>query len=223
MSKTTTKPDVQIQREVLSELRWDPRVEDTDVGVEVDDGIVTLTGTVRTYGARRAAQEASHRVRGVLDVVNDIEVRPFGSRTDTDIAADVRHALERDVFVPADRIRTTVSHGLVTLEGEVDLYRQRADAEHAIHHIPGVVGVVDELNVRKRAVSAGEIHQAIEEALERQAEREADRIRVEVADGRVTLTGRVRSFREKRAILGTAGHAPGVTSVVDHIKVAPYS
>jgi osmotically-inducible protein OsmY len=217
------KTDTRIQGDVLHELRWDTRVEETDVGVEVDYGIVTLTGTVRTYGARLAAQEAAHRVRGVLDVVNDIEVRPLGSRTDTDIAADVRHALEHDVFVPADRILTTVSHGLVTLEGEVDLYRERADAEYAVHRVRGVVGVVDKLTVRKHPVSPGEIHQAIEAALQRQAQREADRIDVEVDDGRVTLTGRVRSFREKRAILGTAGHAPGVRFLVDHIKVAPYS
>jgi osmotically-inducible protein OsmY len=223
MIQTGTKSNIRIQRDVLSELRWDTRVEETDVGVEVDDGIVTLTGSVRTYGARLAAQEAAHRVRGVLDVVNDIEVRPLGSRTDTDIAADVRHALEHDVFVPADHIRTTVSHGLVTLEGEVDLHRERADAQYAVHHIHGVVGIIDKLTVRKHPVSAGDIHQAIEEALERQTEREANRIQIKVDDGRVTLTGPVRSFREKRAILGTAGHAPGVTSLVDHIKVAPYS
>jgi osmotically-inducible protein OsmY len=223
MARTTAKPDVQVQREVIDELTWDTRVEETDVGVEVDDGIVTLTGTVRTFGARLAAQEAAHHVRGVLDVVNDIQVRPFGFRTDTDIAADVRNALEHNALVPADQIRTTVSHGLVTLEGEVNFYRERVDAQHAIRHIPDVVGIVDKLTVRQRGVSAGEIREAIESALERQAEREAERIHIDVDDGRVTLSGRVRSFREKRAILGTAGHAPGVTTLVDHLKVKPFA
>src|SRR5581483_10908197 len=206
----------------LKELRWDSRVDETDVGVEVDDAIVTLTGTVRTYAARLAAQEAAHRVKGVLDVVNDIEVKPIGSRTDTDIAADVRLALERDVFVPSERIRTTVSHGLVTLEGEVDMYRELADAEAAIRNIDGVIGILNKLTIRKRAVSPGEIRQAIESALERQAEREAERIEVIVHDGDVTLEGQVRSWREKRAILGTVGHAPGVRSVIDHLEIAPY-
>ena len=223
MNTVATKSDTQIQRDVLHELQWDTRVDETDVGVEVDQGIVSLTGTVHTYGARMAAQDAAHRVKGVLDVVNDVEVRPFGSRTDADIAADIRHALEHDVFVPADRIRTTVSHGILTLEGEVDLYRERTDAEHAVHHIHGVVGIVNRLTIQKRAVSPGEIREAIEEALERQAAREAEQIDVTVDAGQVTLKGRVRSFREKRAILGTASHAPGVTSVVDHLKIAPYS
>ncbi len=223
MTYATTKSDSEIQLDVLKELKWYSRVEETDVGVEVDDGIVTLTGTVSTYGARISAQDAAHHVKGVLDVVNDIEVRPSGRQTDTEIAVDVRYALEHHVFIPSERIRTTVSHGLVTLEGEVDLFRDRADAEYAVRHVKGVIGIVDKLTVIKRGVSAGEIRQEIEGALERQAEREADRVQVHVDDGQVTLKGTVRSWREKRAILGTASHAPGVTSVVDRLEIAPYS
>ena len=116
-----TKTDSQIQQDVLRELKWDTRVEETDVGVEVDRAVVTLTGTVSSYAKRMAAQEAAHRVAGVLDVVNDIQVHLPGSlaRTDTEIAQAVRHALEWDVVVPDTQIRSTVSDGWVTLEGDV--------------------------------------------------------------------------------------------------------
>ena len=128
------KSDAQIQQEVLRELKWDTRVEETDVGVEVDHGIVTLTGTVSNYAKRLAAQEAAHRVRGVLDVANDVEVRIPGSlaRTDTEIAHTVCRTLEWWVQVPDERIQSTVMDGWVTLEGIVDFYYQREEAERAV-------------------------------------------------------------------------------------------
>ena len=122
MTQRPFRNDEEIQKSVLDELKWDGRVLATDVGVEVDKGVVTLTGTVESYAKRVAAQEASHRVRGVLDVANDIQIRVPEStgRTDTEIAQAVRQALEWNVFVPQERIHSTVSEGLVTLTGTVD-------------------------------------------------------------------------------------------------------
>lgn len=120
------KTDAEVQQDVIRELKWDSRVEETDVGVEVDTGIITLTGTVSSWGKKIAAAEAAHRVRGVLDVANDIVVRVpgIGGRTDTEIAQAVRNALEWDVFVPDTRIQSTVSAGVVTLKGDVDSWIQ---------------------------------------------------------------------------------------------------
>jgi BON domain len=103
-AKRQTKSDSQIQQEVLRELKWDTRVEETEVGVTVERGIVTLTGTLAGYGKKLAAQEAAHRVFGVLDVANDIQVRVPGNmaRTDAEIAQAVRNALEWDVWVTED-------------------------------------------------------------------------------------------------------------------------
>jgi BON domain len=52
----------------LARAHVGPHVGPTDVGLEVDDGVVTLTGTVSSWAKRHAAQEAAHRVAGVLDV-----------------------------------------------------------------------------------------------------------------------------------------------------------
>jgi osmotically-inducible protein OsmY len=109
----------------------------------VSEGIVTLTGTVRSSTERLAAQEAAHRVRDVRDMVTDIvvEPQPADSRRDTEIAQAVRHALDWDARVPHRRILTTVSDGVVTLEGDVDYWSQYEDAERCLRDLIGVRSV----------------------------------------------------------------------------------
>jgi osmotically-inducible protein OsmY len=220
----TTKSDRQIQQDVLRELRWDSRVDDTEVGVEVDKGIVTLTGTVDSYAKRLAAREAAHRVVGVLDVAEDIEVKSPGSleRNDTEIARAARVALEWDAFVPDQKIRSTVTDGFVTLEGEVSSLREKEDAEAAIRNLTGVQGVRNRLFVAAVKADPVKLRESIEEALERQAEREAEHIRVRVEDGTLVLEGKVRTWPEKQAILGAVSHAPGVRDVKDKLTVNPW-
>jgi osmotically-inducible protein OsmY len=218
------KTDSELQQAVLQELKWDTRVDETDVGVEVDAGIVTLTGTVDSWAKRLAAQEAAHLVAGVLDVANDIQVKLPGSlaRTDTEIAGAVRRALEWNVLVPEQRIRSTVSDGCVTLEGEVDYWTQREDADKAIRNLAGVRVVVNKIEVKPRPVPI-DVRKSIEDALERRAEREAKRIDIDVQDGRVILSGTVRSWTERDAVLGAAKGTVGVRSVDDRLRVAPYA
>lgn len=219
-SDNMTRTDAEIKQLVSDELKWDTRVKDTDVGVEVDNGVVTLTGTVSSYGERQAAQRAAHRVAGVLDVANDIQVKVPGSpgHTDTELAQFVRHALEWDVFVPEQRIATTVSDGWVTLEGEVVNWNQRDAAERAIRNLAGLVGVVNNLVVSSSAF-AGDIRSAIESALNRHAAREASHLNVEVHGGRVTLRGSVGSFAEKKAVLGAARGTKGVKNIIDQLRI----
>jgi osmotically-inducible protein OsmY len=218
---TATKTDAQIQQDVLRELKWDPRVDETEVGVQVRKGIVTLTGTVTSYAKRLAAAEAAHRVLHVLDVANDLQVRipGIGRKTDAEIAEAARRAMLWDVFVPDDRIRTTVSDGWITLEGEVNRWTQREDAERAIRNLAGVAGVVNRITVAVPRANTEEIRGAIEGALERQAEREGRRIEVNVRDGTVTLSGSVRSWGERNAVEQAAGYAQGVRKVESRLIV----
>jgi osmotically-inducible protein OsmY len=220
-----TKSDSQIKQDVLNELKWDTRVDETDIGVQVRDGVVTLVGSVPVYAKKLAARDAAHRVHGVLDVVDEMQVRVpgIGARSDTEIAHAVRLALEWDAFVPDERITSTVSMGIVTLEGPVDTWAQRADAERAVRGLSGVRGVINQLSVRTKQIDATRIKNDIEEALERQAEREARRISVTVREGTVTLTGRIRSWAERNAVDRVAGFAPGVQRVDDRLIVDPYS
>lgn len=218
------KTDNEIKQQVLRELKWDSRIGWSAIGVEVMEGVVTLTGVVFSYAKKLAAQEAAHRISGVLDVANDVEVRPEGVfvRSDADIARAVRHILEWDALVPDERIKSTVSDGWVTLEGDVDFWHQREDAERTVLRLEGVIGVTNEITVAPKIVDPKELREEIEYALERRADREAERLRIEVNDGAVDLFGRVHSWQEKRAVLGSISHAPGVSAVRDHLRVDPY-
>jgi len=218
------RTDENIRADVLEELKWDPRVQSNEIGVAVKDGIVTLTGWVDSYLKKIAAEEAAHRVPDVKAVANDIEVLLPSSaeRTDADLAAAVVNALKWDAVVPADKVDVTVSHGWVTLKGEVDYYFHKIDAERAVRHISGVKGVSNLLAV-KPGVSPSDLKQSIERALIRNAETDAKRITVEVQGSKVILRGTVRSYAEKQAAADTAWSAPGVTEVDNRIVVSATS
>src|SRR5688572_30137255 len=217
------KKDTDIKQDVIKELKWDTRVDETEIGVSVSAGVVTLTGTVSSWGKKLVAGEAAHRVVGVLDVANDITVKLAGSyaRTDTDIARAVRSALEWDVFIPDDQIRSTVSQGWVTLEGEVSCYSHRSDAERAVRNLTGVRGVTNQILVASTTVDPQRIRDALEAALQRHATRDAKRIAIDINEGRVHLTGAVHSISEREAVLGAAKASPGVRAVVNHLRIEP--
>jgi osmotically-inducible protein OsmY len=223
MRQLIKKSDSQLQREVLEELKWDTRVKETDVGVEANAGVVTLTGTVDSWTARLAAQEAAHRVASVLDVANNIQVELPGSsvRTDTDIAKAVRAALEWDVLVPHVRIHTTVSNGIVTLEGTVDYWSQYDDAARSIRNLEGVREVKNLIIVEPQLprVSPQGVRSAIEQALERHAEHAAKHVQIAVANGRVILSGDVPSWAERSTIEGAVRGTPGVLEVESQLRI----
>ena len=209
------KSDTDLQQDVLRELKWDARIKETDVGVEVDDGVITLSGTVDSWGKRYAAARAAHRVRGVLDIANDIVVKTPGTpgRTDTDIATAVRNALIWDVFVPDTRIRSTVSNGVVTLEGDVDTWTQHDDAARAVRNLSGVREVVNLIEIKAARVDAAMLRKSIEGALERQAEIDAKRVWFEIKDGEVKVFGTVPTWAEREIVIGAAKGTPGVRTV----------
>jgi osmotically-inducible protein OsmY len=219
------RTDEMIQRDVIDELKWDAPVQPNEIGVAVKDGVVTLTGWVDSYTKKWTAEKAAHRVRGVVAVANDIEVRLPGSaqRTDADIAAEAKRALEWDAMVPADKIELTVSKGWVTLRGEVPWEFQRRDAERVVRRLKGVIGVSNSLVVKpKISPEPSTLKRKIEEALVRSAETEAHDIQVQVEGGTVTLKGKVRSSAERREAERAAWSAPGVLHVVSNIKVRPF-
>jgi len=160
-------------------------------------------------------------VRGVKAVVNDIEVRLPSSaeRTDEDLAKAALNALQWEAGVPADKLEVTVSHGWVTLKGEVEYGFQKRLAERTVERLSGVRGVTNLIVVKPR-LSSTDLKQNIEQALIRNAEMDAKRITVEVQGSKVILYGTVRSYAEKKAAEEAAWAAPGVSEVENHIVIS---
>ena len=214
------KSDTQIRDDVLAELRWDPAVNPTDVGVIVKDGNVTLTGHLSSFAQKYAADRAVQRVIGVRGVAVELDVRLPSShqRTDAEIAAAVERAIEWHTLIPTDKVHPKVEKGWVTLSGEAEWDYQRRAAEGAVRNLLGVTGVTNLITVKPR-VKADIVEGRIREALERQANREAKKIEVGVAGTAVTLRGKVHSLAERHAAQGAAWSAPGVTRVINDILV----
>lgn len=214
-----------LQENVLRELRFDPRVDASKIGVTAtEDGVISLVGTVNSYTEKLAAEEAAKRVFGVRAVANNIEVVIPGSlrRSDTDIAEAAVNALKARA-TPLDNIKVTVKNGWVTLEGEVDYYYQKQDAEKAISALAGVKGVTNNIRVRPltRPVKAEEVKKEIEQALLRSAQLDARSINVRVMDSKAVLEGTVRSWAEVDEAESAAWSVPGILEVENRLNVVP--
>ena len=213
--------DLEIQSDVIDELNWTRNVKANEIGVAVKEGVVTLTGTVESYLARQAAQDAALRIRGVHAVADEIEVHLHTSaeRTDSDLALAIVNAFKWDAVVPTDQLEVAVSHGYVTLKGQVDWYYQREAAGRVVQRLAGVKAVNNMIIVAAHPAPA-DIKQRIERALVRSAEVDADTITVSVEENIATLTGTVRSYAEKVAAGRSAWLAPGIARVDNQIKIA---
>jgi osmotically-inducible protein OsmY len=211
-----------LQRNVLDELDWDPTVNAAQIGVTVDDGVVTLAGVVNSYADKIAAERITKRVLGVQAIANDLHVKlPLDTRrSDTDIAKAALHALEWDVRIPKNRITVTVKDAWVTLEGEVQWNFEREEAARVVRPLKGVVGVTNSVTVKPR-VKAVDVKTKITEALKRNAEVDAQHVIVSVDGAKVILSGSVRSFAEREDAQHAAWAAQGVNQVENQIQVEP--
>lgn len=212
--------DSTIQQNIISELNWEPSVNPTHIGVAVDNGVATLSGHVATYAEKRAAQAAAARVKGVRAVAVEIDVRlPAAKKnSDDEIAARAAAILQWDDSLPADRIKVSVEHGVVTLTGTVSWQYQRQAAEHDVHKLSGVVAINNliavDAGIRPKAV-----HVQIEQSFERMAQLDAKGVAVAVDGRRVILTGTVHSSYERELAEHAAWSAPGVTEVDDRLTL----
>jgi osmotically-inducible protein OsmY len=215
-----TKSDSQLKKDVESELEWDASLNADQIGVLVKDGVVTLTGHLASFAEKYAAERAVQRVQGVKGLAVELDVRlgATAQRTDGEIASAAESALRWHALVPQDRIKVMVEKGWVTLSGEVDWEYQRNYAMKAVRPLTGVLGVTNSMSV-KPLVTPANIKNRIQGALERQADREAKNIEVVVSGHTVTLKGQVHSWAERTAAQGAAWSAPGITSVVNDLRV----
>lgn len=214
------KSDSEIERDVESELRWRPDIDERDIAVKVNDSVVCLTGFTRSFLDKQRAEEAVKRIAGVAGVANDIEVRlgDAAGLSDPQITRAAVDAVRSEVPGASENIKVLVHHGYVTLEGRVEWHYERSLAESAVHRLRGVMGVTNAIIVQP-TVKPTEIRQRIENAFRRSAQIDADHITVEARGGEVTLRGKVRNWAERQEAQETAWSAPGVSQVRNEIQV----
>jgi osmotically-inducible protein OsmY len=216
--------DEQLQRDVMDELRAEPTLDASQIGVTARDGVVTLVGRVNTLAQKYAAELVAKRVYGVRAVADEVEVWLLDGhqRSDADIARAALDALLWDSMVPEDCVRVTVDKGWVSLEGTVVWNYQREAAGRVVRYLRGVRGVSNLLLVKPRVkIHTGEVKHQIFEAFRRSAELEARRIGIDAKDGKVVLHGNVHNWAEVEEAQRAAWSVPGVAQVENNLEVVP--
>ncbi len=213
--------DIILRNTILDELDFQPNIDAAHIGVSVDNGIVTLSGHVKSYAQKVSAERAVKAIKGVRAVAEEIKVRlDKGAGTDDDtIANRAVNIISWRSDTPAGDIKVVVQKGWVTLDGQVDWQYQKEVAESAVRKLSGVVGVDNRITLRPR-VNAVDIQQSIEEALKRNAEVDARSIRIKVDGSVVKLEGRVHFWREREIAERAAWSVPGVSKVEDQLLIA---
>lgn len=212
--------NAELQKDVQDAILWEPLLNAAEIGVTVNDGIVTLSGTVDSYVKKLEAENAAKNVVGVKAIVEKIEIRFANSwsKSDNEIAVEVLNALKWNWQVPSDKIRVKVEDGWITLEGELTWNYQSEAAKKAIHHLMGVTGVTNNITIKPDINDTIE-QQDVEAALERNGSIDASEINVKVSGTKVTLTGSVNSWYDKDEAARIAWNTPGIWNVVNDLQV----
>lgn len=220
MTIFTTRTDEQIKNDVLEQLGFEPHLRSSHIKVEVNEGVVTMSGYVDSYLKKLKAEDTVKEVVGVKAIAEDIEiaVAPVVKKTDTEIAKAVVHALQWHSALQHEKVKVKVEDGTVILTGEVDWDYQRKSLKTAIEHLEGVRNVINLISIRKRLMPS-DVSKKITAAFQRSATVDAEGVRVEVNGDFVILRGYVRSLSERKEAEIAAWKVDGVTEVDNQLEV----
>lgn len=217
------KTSEEIQTDVEAEIGFNPelRAIATEIGVAVKDNIVTLTGTVDSFRKKILVEEAAQKVAGVKVVASDVIVQIPGSeqKSDTQLAEIVKSALRWNTAVNEDRVEVKVDDGWVYLTGQVDWQFEKDSASRSVECLAGIKGVINTITLRIKKIDPKAIQVGISNAFHRRAAIDSSAIQVNANGHSVILTGKVKSWSEKKEAEEVAWSSPGVSIVQNKIEV----
>lgn len=219
-SQFTPRTNTDIARAIREAFYHDPRVSMFNPKVEVEKGIVTLTGTVENLAAKQAAEEDAANTVGVWRVRNHLRVRPASHPSNAELSKRVRMALFRDPSIERYEINVTSLNGRVYLAGSVDSLSEKMRAEQVASHVNGVVVVVNNLQTLPAGVpkSDWKVKLDIERLLRQSPLLNSDTIAVAVENGMATLSGKVETLLAHKAAIAKA-YEGGAHGVRDRLQV----
>lgn len=212
--------DLTLRRSILDELEFLPHIDAAAIGVTLENGVVILSGHVKTYAEKIAAERAVKRVKGVRAVAEELKVRVDNTQGIDDdlIASRCLDLLRWNTVVPDEQIQVKVQQGWVTLEGDVEWQYQKAAAQNAIQKLEGIKGL-NNLLVIKPKLDIQDIKRVIEQALARSSDLDPTKIRVSADGSQVRLEGTVQRWLERKAAEHAAWAVPGVKHVENHLLI----
>jgi osmotically-inducible protein OsmY len=209
-----------IHEAIEAELKYDPLVDDADIHVVNVNGDVALNGTVPSYPQYLEAAAAARRVGGVKKVHNHLQVvlPDADYRDDAMLTTAANNTLTLNITVP-DGVEATARDGNLMLTGTVKYGRQRDAAELAVAGLIGVRNVTDDIDISHDADPV-DIIWLVQDALDRNALIGDDSdVSVDTQGNTVTLSGHVRTWAERDAVVGAAWMAGGVDEVRDDLDI----
>ena len=214
------KTNSELQIDVQNAIKWEPLLNDTEISVSGEDGIVTLSGTVDNYVKKIVAENTSKKVIGVKALVEKIDVKIPNSlrKTNTEIASKVLNSLNSNSAIPIDKITVKAEDGWVTLEGELMWNYQKEAAKKSVDYLMGVRGITNNIIIKSETNNVIE-QKAIENAIDRNWDINDWDIHVKVLGRQVKLSGTVKSWYQKDEAERICWNTPGVYEVVNELGV----
>jgi osmotically-inducible protein OsmY len=202
-------------------LNEDPHTGSKSIEVHSINGIVTLKGSVDNLLSRERAAEIAKTVKGVRSVVNLIAINPE-ARSDEQIRQDLRRVFDKNDSADRLNIHAEVNNGIVTLSGSVESWQEKSICIRLAQSVPGVKQVDSNIVVRP-------VIDRPDEAIEAEIRRllvwdvwvKENRIQVNVAGGRVYLSGQVGSIGEKTRVFRNAWVSGVIAVNGENLRVRP--
>jgi osmotically-inducible protein OsmY len=220
MAIAIEKTDTDLKMDVLAQLKFEPSIKITEIGVLVKDGVVTLIGHASSYGEKLDAVSAAKRVAGVVAIADEIDITlpEFAMHSDSDIASAAANRIQWCTQVHPGTVHVTVRGGTIALEGTVEWAYQKHAAEAAVHNLAGVKAISNQIAILPTQ-TAEEIGTDLRAAIDRNALLDQCHLQVETSGSKVVLKGRVHHHAELEEVVRLAWAAPGVHTVENHVKV----